>query len=118
MWVNPADGSTWVFEATDWGLNGLQLQFAAGGSPFLRSAWKSWIGATSAVVANNVLYSPQNNLISALDPTTGDVLWQTSAIGLIHWESPIVVNGNLYITDQSSKLTAFGLPATGAEAGR
>jgi hypothetical protein len=41
-----------------------------------------------------------------MSPATGATLWQ-GAIGGVHWESPIVVNGVLYVTDESSHLTAF-----------
>jgi hypothetical protein len=39
----------------------------------------------------------------------GSVLWSNPSIGGIHWESPIVVNGVLYITDPAGNLTAFSL---------
>ena len=44
----------------------------------------------------------------ALNPTTGAELGHDTTIGAIHWESPIVVNGVLYITDESGQLTAYG----------
>lgn len=44
----------------------------------------------------------------AYDPTTGASLWSTS-IGSVHWESPLVVDGVLYVTDGSGHLAAFGL---------
>jgi outer membrane protein assembly factor BamB len=53
-----------------------------------------------------VLYDASSGAIRALSPTTGSLLWQ-GTIGGIHWESPIVVNGVLYVTDESSHLTAF-----------
>ena len=49
---------------------------------------------------------------AALDPVTGNVLWTTTQIGGVHWESPVVANGMLYMTDESARLTAFALPAT------
>jgi hypothetical protein len=48
--------------------------------------------------------------IRALNPTTGSQLWHSSQIGGIHWESPIVTNGVLYIPDYNSHITAFSLP--------
>jgi len=65
-------------------------------------------------VANNVLYFAGSNIIRAVNPLTGAVLWSdTTHVGGIHWESPIVVNATLYITDESAHLTAFALPPAG-----
>jgi hypothetical protein len=33
-----------------------------------------------------------------------------SQVGGIHWQSPIVANGMLYLEDQGGNLTAFSLP--------
>ena len=46
--------------------------------------------------------------LHALDAATGNELWHDT-IGGIHWESPIVANGVVYITDGSGHLTAYGL---------
>jgi hypothetical protein len=43
----------------------------------------------------------------ALDPVTGNPLWSSGTIGSIHWQSPIVVNGRVYVTDESARLWAF-----------
>jgi outer membrane protein assembly factor BamB len=47
--------------------------------------------------------------IRALNPLTGAQVWSDNQIGGIHWESPIVANGMLYITDESGNLTAYAL---------
>jgi len=47
-------------------------------------------------------------VISALVPQTGAILWQ-GAGGSLHWQSPIVVNGMIFFTDNSRKAYAFGL---------
>jgi outer membrane protein assembly factor BamB len=60
-------------------------------------------------VANGVLYYAGSNLLHALNPLTGASLWSSSLIGGIHWESPVVANGVLYITDESAHLTAYSL---------
>jgi len=44
-----------------------------------------------------------------LNPTTGATLWSATNIGTIHWQSPVVANGVLYIADNSSRLTAYSL---------
>jgi hypothetical protein len=122
VWVNPADGSTWTFVATRLGLTGLRVAFSASGAPSLQTMWNitpagtstGVTGGTSPVVANNVVYGVWGGMIIGVDPLTGNLLWRNSSIGSIHWESPIVVNGMVYITDESGDLTAFGLPPAGA----
>lgn len=109
VWVNPADGRVWVFVANGSGLAGLEFVVDASGNPSLHTRWTAGAG-TSPLVANGVLYYARSGLISALNPTSGTVLWSSTQIGAIHWQSPIVVNAVLYIEDQSGNLTAFSLP--------
>ena len=110
VWVNPADSSTWVFIANNSGSSGLKLTFP-GGVPSLVMQWKQSYGGSSPLVANNVVYFHNGNTMRAVDPTTGLVLWSdTIHIGGRHWQSPIVVNATLYVTDDSGHLTAWALP--------
>jgi len=111
MWVDPS-GTTWVFVSNDNGVSAFQLVVDSGGVPGLHLAWRNSTGGTSPLVANGVLYYAVFNGIHVLDPTTGSVLWQDNSLGGIHWESPIVVNGVLYITDGSGALSAYGLPVS------
>ncbi|TAH54216.1 MAG: hypothetical protein EYC68_00380 [Chloroflexota bacterium] len=120
VWVNPADNSTWVFVANDAGLSGMQLVIDAQGNPSLVPQWIDKLqGGSSPMLANGVLYFAGTNpsylgisyFIQARDPVNGNVLWEDATIGRIHWESPIVVNGVLYITDGSNHLTAYGIPS-------
>jgi hypothetical protein len=106
VWTNPADGATWVFVATANGLSGLKLVLN-GGTPSLSMVWKNTSGGTSPIVAAGVLFYARSGLIQALNPLTGAVLWSNNQVGGIHWESPIVDNGVLYITDESSHLAAY-----------
>jgi outer membrane protein assembly factor BamB len=108
VWVNPADGTTWAFVANGRGLSGLRLMVSASSIPALELAWRVPDGGTSPIIANNVLYYAASHDIRALDPATGRLLWHDTQIGSIHWESPIAANGILYITDESSQLTAYG----------
>jgi len=49
-----------------------------------------------------------SNFIRALDPHNGGELWKdTTNVGGIHWESPIVVNGMVYLPDENAHLTAY-----------
>ncbi len=115
VWTNPADGSTWIFVANGSGLSALKLVLN-GGVPSLSLVWKNTSWGTSPVVAAGVLFYAQGGLIQAVNPLTGGVRWSSSQIGGIHWESPIVDNGALYITDENGHLTAYSLfginPAT------
>jgi outer membrane protein assembly factor BamB len=60
-------------------------------------------------VANGVLFYIGSGFVRALNPATGQRLWHDALIGGIHWESPIVANGNLYFTDENANLTAYDL---------
>jgi len=109
-WVNPGDGSAWVFVANDSGISGLGLAVDAAGTPAMASRWTRGSGGSSPVVANGILYYVGSAGVSALDPASGNLLWSNSGIGGIHWQSPIVVNGKVFVTDQSGLFWAFGVP--------
>ena len=109
VWVDPKDNSTWVFVETYSGLSGLKLRVDKHGMPSLGPAWQNDDEGSSPIIANNVLYCAGSHDIRAFNPTTGKLLWHDTGIGKIHWESPIVVNGVLFITDESGNLTAYGL---------
>jgi hypothetical protein len=110
VWVNPADASTWVFVVNGSGASALRLAFDAGGHPSLVLQWQNGLGGSSPIVANNVLYDVSGGTIRAVDPTSGALLWSSSSIGSIHWQSPIIANGTVYVTDGSSQLSAFSVP--------
>jgi outer membrane protein assembly factor BamB len=110
VWVNPADSSTWAFVANGSGISGLRLAIDGSGNPSLTTVWSQTANGASPIVANNVLYYARSGAIRALDPTTGTQLWQSTSTGGIHWESPVVSNGTLYIADESAHLSAFTAP--------
>ena len=115
VWVNPADGTTWVFVGNSGGLSGLKLSFDSGGHPSLVAQWQlsSQQAQSSPLLANNVLFffgpTTAGGQLSAYSPTTGSLLWTTNMVGGTHWESPIVANGMVYVTDENGMLTAFGV---------
>jgi hypothetical protein len=113
VWTNPADGSTWVFVANGSGLSALKLVIAANGTPSLSQQWvidaSTGGSSTSPIIANNVLYYAGSKGIHALNPVSKASLWSSTGIGGIHWESPVVAGGVLYITDESKHLTAYTL---------
>ena len=109
VWVNPKDKSSWVFLGTYNGLAAFRLEIDKSGIPGLKFEWKQSDGSSSPIIANNILYCAVSGSVRALDPVSGKLLWQNKNIEGIHWESPIVDNGVLFITDESGDLTAFGL---------
>jgi outer membrane protein assembly factor BamB len=62
-------------------------------------------------VANGVLYYAGGSTIRALNPADGQQLWSDDSLGGIHWESPVVAGGMLYVTDEAGHLTAWA-PST------
>jgi hypothetical protein len=114
VWTNPSDGTVWTFVATASAVSGVRLSVDGSGNPSLVLAWQNAGAGTSPLVANNVLYVASTGNIRALAPTTGAVLWQDTQIAGIHWESPVVANGTLYITDESGFLSAYGGVAAAA----
>lgn len=109
VWVNPADQTIWIILVSAGHTFGVKVTFDATGNPGLQVAWQNSQGGSSPIVANGVLYVATSGDIRAIDPTSGKALWQSTSMGGIHWESPVVAAGKLFITDESGKLSAFGL---------
>ena len=107
-WLAP-DGTTWVFVTTDQGINAYSLEIADG-APHLIFRWSQEEPGTSPTVDNGVLFYTEDQNVRALDPETGQELWSDDSIGNIHWESPIVVNDTLYLSDHNNGLSAYRLP--------
>jgi hypothetical protein len=108
-WVNPKDGSIWLFVTGDGGTAGIQYVVDSAGNPSLVTRWvlkNGW--TTSAIVANGVLFAAvgggehtatlKTHTMQAINPTTGAIVW-SAPIGQFHWASPIVANGILYMPD-------------------
>lgn len=117
VWVDAhGDGSTWVFVSKRLGTAGFQLGIDANGQPSLTRRWTTAGAATttSPIVANDLLFvasdcSGSATCLTARDPRSGEVLWSSPTIGALHWQSPILVDGRLYIIDSNARLWAFGL---------
>jgi outer membrane protein assembly factor BamB len=107
VWTDP-HGSTWVFVGTASAMRGLRILTDASGSSTIRAGWMVGVGGTSPVIANGLVFVAASGTLRALDALTGSLRWQTS-IGAIHWQSPIVIDGRVFISDESGRLTAFGL---------
>lgn len=110
-----ASGMTWVFVANFNGFDAYKVITNAQGQTSLQLAYQNGNSGSSPFIANNILFVQGNNALRAMDPTTGNVLWSSSQasaggnIGSLHWQSPIVVNGHVYVPDNNGKLFAYGL---------
>ncbi|MGI8551730.1 MAG: PQQ-binding-like beta-propeller repeat protein [Dehalococcoidia bacterium] len=120
-WQDPqgsdaSGNNTWLFVVTANTTVGLRVVTDASGKTTLQEGWRVSGGGTSPVIAGAILFNAGSGGVVARDPRTGKELWNSGQpstggnIGGIHWESPIVANGRLYISDESNKVTAYGLP--------
>jgi hypothetical protein len=104
VWTNPGDGSVWVYIANNSGLHAYKVILATinahASTPQLAEQWNSSAG-TSPVIAAGTLYYASSGKVRGLDAVSGAQTWQDTSIGSIHWASPIVVNGRLYVIDQN-----------------
>jgi outer membrane protein assembly factor BamB len=105
--ANDAHGVTWLFVGTASAVRAFRVVTTVG-TTRLVSAWKSAVGGTSPAVANGLVFVAADGAVRALDARNGEVRW-SGAIGSIHWESPIVANGRVYVSDESGTLFAFGM---------
>ena len=115
------DGSSraWLFIGFSNVVEGYRLQ-TKGGTSKLALIWQSSAGSTggegtSPVVADGIVFVAFDNAIVALNALNGNTLWSSAmhtagkTIGPVHWESPIVVNGSVYCSDENGNLTAYSL---------
>jgi outer membrane protein assembly factor BamB len=103
---DPTGGEPWVFVANGSGIAGYQWD---PGSAGLVVRWTNSPGGTSPVTAGGLLFVASPGRLRALDPSTGETLWSGAGIGGIHWQSPIVIGGRLYVEDESGFLTAYSV---------
>jgi outer membrane protein assembly factor BamB len=107
VWVNPQDGGVWLFLANANGISAMQLFVDAQGNPTIFTQWTAAAGGTSPVVANGVLYYAGSGGLRALDPLSGKALFADAGVGGIHWQSPIVIGGRVYLADENATLWAY-----------
>ena len=67
------------------------------------------------VVRAGVVYVAATNELYALNAMTGAILG-SAPIGGVHWESPMIARGVVYVTDESHNLTAFQIQPSGSAA--
>ena len=106
--VNPADASTWVYISNRGGTLVAYKVTVTGGLPALTQQWTAAAG-TSPLVANGTVYYFSGSSVFARDAVNGAVIWQSAATGGFHWQSPILVNGRIYVIDNTSQLWTYQL---------
>ncbi len=110
-----ANNTTWVFVANFAGFSAFKVVTDANGRSSLQFAYQNANSGSSPFMANGVLYIQGSNVLRATDPTTGNLLWSSSqasaggSIGGLHWQSPIVVNGQVFVPDNNGNITAYAL---------
>jgi outer membrane protein assembly factor BamB len=115
-WQDPEGSGVWVFVPSLGGLDAYQVVTSAQGVTAIKRSWAIG-GMTSSTpfIAGGVLFDATSDNLMAIDPRSGHVLWSSTSkhaggnIAYIHWESPLVVGGKVYCTDESNQLTAYGL---------
>ncbi|HEV2458698.1 MAG TPA: PQQ-binding-like beta-propeller repeat protein [Ktedonobacterales bacterium] len=116
-WQDSGTGAILLIVADSCHMDGYQVLTSAQGVTTLHLAWSVAGQTTSPILAGGVLFAAMSHALLALDPHTGHVLWSSALpaaggdIGAVHWESPIVVAGRLYCTDEANHLMMYQLPA-------
>jgi outer membrane protein assembly factor BamB len=119
VWTD-ASSNAWIFMGFSNGVEAYRLETNSSGASELVEIWQSTAGSTggegtSPVVANGIVFVAFDGQVIALDAINGDELWSSAkygsgkTIGPVHWQSPIVVDGWVYCSDQNGNLTAFSL---------
>jgi hypothetical protein len=123
VWVNPADSSSWIY-VTSYSNGSAAYKIAlTAGKPSLQLQWPkamaTFPSGTSPVVANGVVYYMSGNHLVALDAVTGasrsaGSAWATTSFSSQHWQSPILVNGRLYLFNDASPAQLWVFELDGA----
>ena len=115
-----SSGHVWVYLGLPDEVDAYRLDTDARGTSRLVRAWHVAPGhtereGTSPVVSNGIVFVAFDGALVGLDARTGKTLWNSAlrsagrTIGPVHWQSPIVVNGWVYCSDQNGNLTAYSL---------
>ncbi len=118
-WTDPSSNG-WIFLGFNDVVDAFRLQTNGSGISKLIGIWQATPGSTggegtSPVVANGIVFVAFDGAVVALNAVNGNLLWSSAqpragkTIGHVHWQSPIVVNGSVYCSDQSGNLTAYSL---------
>jgi outer membrane protein assembly factor BamB len=107
VWTDPVSGTPWIFVANDSGLSGIQVVAGGDGTPSLHPVWTDPNGGTSPVVADRIVFYVGGAGLRALAARSGALLWSDGGPSSIHWQSPILVGGRVYVADNNDTLRAY-----------
>ena len=112
VWTDPDTGVSWFLLACEALEYGFMVDSGTFGGPNVRlvQSWTRDVGGTgggSPVVANGIEFVIEAQNLVGLDPKTGTVVWSTPIAG-VHWASPIVVDGKIFLADGNSTISAYG----------
>lgn len=115
------NGQTWIYVGLTRSVRAYRL-VTANRQSRLVGAWharvntlKSSLEGDSPIVDNGVVFVASSGELVALDAQSGRRLWSSMnpgvghSIGPIHWESPVVVNGAVFCSDEDGYLTTYAL---------
>jgi outer membrane protein assembly factor BamB len=116
-WQDP-EGTVWVYVITTdaqapgsaAGFHAYQVLTDSDGVSSLSLKYTLPHFGSSAFMANGILFAQGEKSILALDPSTGETLWISSPTNGLHWQSPIVLNGRVYSSDNTGNIYAWALP--------
>ena len=118
VWTD-ASNHAWIFMGFPGEVQSYRLKTNPQGVSRLVGIWHVSPGqtgeGTSPVVANGIVFVAFDGKLVALNALNGNLLWSSAmggagkTIGPVHWESPIVVNGSVYCSDENGQLTAYSL---------
>jgi len=118
-WYDDEFNAMWVFVTTTdneainspsgHGFHAFQVLTDETGASTLSLNYTLPLFGSSPFMANGVLFQQTYTGLYALDPSTGRTLWVSGATGGLHWQSPIVVNGRVYTSDDSGNIYAWGV---------
>lgn len=120
-WQDPESGIVWVYvtttdnekddvHPTNTGFHAYQILTDSAGVSTLNLNYSLSLFGSSPFMANGVLFQQAFTALYALDPRTGETLWSSSPTKGLHWQSPIVVNGRVYSSDDGGNIYAWGIP--------
>jgi outer membrane protein assembly factor BamB len=112
-WQDPS-GRAWVFVGEPSGVSAFSVVTENSLSQLQRT-WEAHVHGTSPVVMNGLVFVASSGAVRALSAANGSVLWSSTdpgvggTIGNLHWQSVVVADGAVYVSDMNGNLTAYAL---------
>lgn len=106
VWKSPA-GQVWVYYADGCDFTGYRISISHG-KPHIAASWSTKDLSGTPVMNHGTLFLDHVD-ISAYDPETGRVLDTVIGTGPNHWEYPLVIGNQLFMTDEKGHVAAFSI---------